>query len=357
MGGGFFLRCMGYPGLYGADGRPYKLKVRKHLALLVYLALEDHAQRRRDTLVELLWSGAAPECGRHSLSMALSVLRGVLGAGAIRATSAHVRLARGAGEARGAAVPRPLEVDGFLADFDIEDAPGFMHWRDRQQAHLLPMLQAGLLTLADQARRSGDMTRVMALADRLLTLDPLAEEGIRARMEAFAMQGDRVSALRTFEEWKAELHLQLGAAPSELLERMAARLRRGGVELPCGPAGPSVPTEQWADRPFVGRVAEYRALYDSWDSSLQLATQHVLLTGESGIGQSTPALRFATAAALDGAAVARVQCFELEQRIPFGMIGALVTGLLDRPGVIGTAPESLAEIARVVPRVRERFQM
>src|SRR2546426_6290553 len=42
------------------------------------------------------------------------------------------------------------------------------------------------------------------------------------------------------------------------------------------------------------------------------------------------ALRFATAAALDGAAVARVQCFELEQRIPFGMIGALVTGLLDR---------------------------
>src|ERR1041384_112641 len=84
MGGGFFLRCMGYPGLYGADGRPYKLKVRKHLALLVYLALEDHAQRRRDTLVELLWSGAAPECGRHSLSMALSVLRGVLGAGAGR---------------------------------------------------------------------------------------------------------------------------------------------------------------------------------------------------------------------------------------------------------------------------------
>jgi DNA-binding SARP family transcriptional activator/tetratricopeptide (TPR) repeat protein len=365
MGGGFFLRCMGYPGLYGADGRPYKLKVRKHLALLVYLALEDHAQRRRDTLVELLWSGAAPECGRHSLSMALSVLRGVLGAGAIRATSAHVRLERGAvtldleqverGEVLGDAVTPPLEVDGFLADFDIEDAPGFMHWRDRQQAHLLPMLQAGLLTLADQARRSGDMTRVMALADRLLTLDPLAEEGIRARMEAFAMQGDRVSALRTFEEWKAELHLQLGAAPSELLERMADRLRRRGVELTCGPAGPSVPTEQWADRPFVGRVAEYRALYDSWDSSLQLATQHVLLTGESGIGKSTLALRFATAAALDGAAVARVQCFELEQRIPFGMIGALVTGLLDRPGVIGTAPESLAEIARVVPRVRERF--
>jgi tetratricopeptide (TPR) repeat protein len=119
--------------------------------------------------------------------------------------------------------------------------------------------------------------------------------------------------------------------------------------------GPSVQTEQWADRPFIGRAAEYGALCDAWDSSLQLDTRHILLTGESGIGKSTLALRFGTAAALEGAAVARVQCFELEQRIPFGTIGALVTSLLDRPGVVATAPESLAEIARVVPRVRERF--
>jgi tetratricopeptide (TPR) repeat protein len=81
----------------------------------------------------------------------------------------------------------------------------------------------------------------------------------------------------------------------------------------------------------------------------------VLLTGETGIGKSTLAMRFAAAAALEGAAVARVQCFELEQRIPFGMIGALVTSLLDCPGVMGTAPESLAEVARIVPRVKERF--
>jgi tetratricopeptide (TPR) repeat protein len=80
-----------------------------------------------------------------------------------------------------------------------------------------------------------------------------------------------------------------------------------------------------------------------------------MIEGESGIGKSTLAQRFSTAIQLDGAACARVQCFELEQRIPFGMIGTLVTNLLDRPGVAGTEPAALAELGRLVPRVRERF--
>ena len=365
MAGTLFLKCMGLPGLSGLDGRPYRLKVRKHLALLIYFAVEQRLGHRRDALAELFWSGAPPECARHSLSTALTVLRGLLGPGAISSNATHARLEPGTvtldldllirGEILGDVVTPPLEVDGFLLDFDILDAPAFMHWRDRQQAVFLPMIRTGLLSLADHARRSGDMARVMALADRILTLDPLAEEGVRAKMEAFAMQGDRVSALRLFEEWKVELRLQLGAAPSDLLERLADRLRRRGFERPSTPVGPSVQTEQWTDRPFIGRAVEYRALSDAWDSSLQLDTRHILLTGESGIGKSTLALRFGTAAALEGAAVARVQCFELEQRIPFGTIGALVTSLLDRPGVVATAPESLAEIARVVPKVRERF--
>src|ERR1043166_5482619 len=170
MGGSFFLDCMGYPGLRGADGRPYKLKVRKHLALLVYLAMEEYGAQRRDALVELLWSGAPPECGRHSLSMALSVLRGILGAGAIRATSAHVRLEPGLvtldlqllerGEVLGDAVTPPLEGAAFPADLNSEAARVFMHGRARQQAPPPPMLRAGLLPLADQPRRSGDMVRV-----------------------------------------------------------------------------------------------------------------------------------------------------------------------------------------------------
>jgi len=360
-----YLKTMGYPELRTPDGRVVRLKVRKHLALLVYFAVDGRSYHRREKLVDLLWSGVPVANGRHSLSMALTVLRSVLGPEAIRSSTLQVKVLPGAvttdldrlhsGNVGAGVGTPPLDVAGFLQEFEIADAPAFQDWRDRQQAQLLPSIQGGLLGMIDQARRSGDLSAVMRLAERLLSLDPLAEEGIRAKMEAFALQGDRLAALRVFGEWKEQLRSELGAMPSELLEGIAARLRRRGVERPQDPVKPPVQTEHWADRCFVGRSEEYQVLFGAWESTTQLNTRHVLITGDTGVGKSTLALRFASAAALEGAAVARVQCFELEQRIAFGMIGAMVTNLLDRPGAVATDPTSLAEIARVVPRVRERF--
>jgi len=65
--------------------------------------------------------------------------------------------------------------------------------------------------------------------------------------------------------------------------------------------------------------------------------------------------RLTTAAGLEGSVVSRVQCYDLEQEIPYATVGGLIRGLLDRPGVLGTPPESLAELARTVPEVRRRF--
>ncbi|HEU5217838.1 MAG TPA: AAA family ATPase, partial [Gemmatimonadales bacterium] len=365
MGGRFFLKTLGPPELIGADGRPLRFKVRKHLALLIYLAVDHRTMHTREALVELLWGGVDLSRGRHSLSVALSVLRSVLGAEGLKATNSQVRLARAAialdldllerGAILGGDGAPDLEVDRFLPDWEIGDAPGFQHWRDRKSTEYLPVLQAAFLTLADQARRSGDVRRMLSCAARLLALDPLSEEGIRTRMQGLAMQGDRISALRSYEEWREELEHQLGAAPSESLAGLAARLRRPTMapafERECFTPRP----DPWADRRFVGRAAEYRELVNAWESTLQFDTRHILLTGESGIGKSTLAMRFGSSVALEGAAVARIQCFELEQRIPFGMIGALIATLLESPGAVATAPESLAEIGRVVPRVAERF--
>ncbi|HYN21451.1 MAG TPA: AAA family ATPase, partial [Thermoanaerobaculia bacterium] len=365
MGESWYLKLMGFPELRRPDGRTVKLKVRKHLALLIYLVLDARERYPRDELADLLWPEVPDGNGRHSLSMAFSVLRGLFGADCIQGNHVEVKFKTPGlaldleqlerGDVLGNATTPALDVEGFLRGFEIEDAPAFQHWCDRRNAQLLPLLQAAVLALTDQARRSGDMQRMMALADRLLALDPLSEEGIRARMEAFAMQGDRVSALREFETWKRQLADELGAVPSEILEMMAVRLRRRGFESVPSSAGSRVTGEQWTERRFVGRAAEFQVLFEAWESTTQLNTRHVLLSGETGIGKSTLAMRFAASAALEGAAVARVQCFELEQRIPFGMIDALVTSLLDRPAVAGTAPESLAEVARIVPKLRERF--
>ncbi|HET9275496.1 MAG TPA: AAA family ATPase, partial [Gemmatimonadales bacterium] len=363
MPGPYFLKCMGYPELVGPDGRPVRIRVRKHLALLIYLAVEGRSRVARDVLVELLWGAAPAADGRHSLSTGLSLLRAVLGRDVIEGTATSVRFDRAAvgldldrltSPAEGDRTVPELEEDSFLADFSIPDAPPFAHWRDGQQARLFPLIRASLIGRLDLARRSGDVAALAILGERLSRLDPLAEEGTRARMEALAMSGDRMSALRLYEEWKAELESELRARPSESLESIAQRLRRSGTGTPAT-AAIAVRGESWSHRPFVGRSAEFRQVFEAWESTLQLRSQHVVIEGETGLGKSTLAQRFADAAGLQGAACARVQCFELEQRIPFGMMGSLVSTLLDRPGAVGTDPAALAEIGRLVSKVRTRF--
>lgn len=365
MEAGHRLRCLGYPALFAPNGNPIRIRTKKHLALLAYLAVEPRGPHRRDRLAELLWPRASTAEARHSLATALSVLRARLGRQALDGGREHVRLAPSAlvldldrlaaGDIVGNEVVPPLEVAAFLDGFDIPDAPEFMLWKDRQQARLLPAIKTGLIRLMDLCRRTGDSRQIALLADRMLALDELSEEAIRAKMEACAFVDDRLSALRVFEEWKVKLAEELGAAPSALVEGIAVRLRQRGWERTTASDIPTVRTDQWRGRPFVGRASEYRVLYEAWEQTARAAPVHSLVLGDSGIGKTTLVGRFTTAAGLEGAAISRVQCYEIEREIPYATVGSLIHGLLGQPGVSATAPEALAEIGRTVPEVRQRF--
>lgn len=365
MSESFYLKCMGVPELFGPDGRVVRMKGQKHLALLVYLAVERRSQYRRDELADLLWSEHAMPEARHSLATAISAIRRVFGPSVItgnrdllRFEHRRVVLDVERLESRDVLATDTLpavEIGGFLADSDLRAPPAYLHWRDRQQSRWQPYIKGGLLKLIDHSRRTGASLQIGRLADQLIALDSLAEDGPRAKMEALAFAGDRIAALRVFEEWRERLKAELGAVPSPLVEEMARRLRRRGVERPVADPAPSVQVDPWRDRPFVGRALEYRVMYEAWESVKEGSPRHALVEGESGIGKSTLVERFAVAASLEGAIVARAQCYELERAIPFAAIAALTTSLLDKPGVASTSPASLAEVARVVPKVRERF--
>jgi DNA-binding SARP family transcriptional activator/tetratricopeptide (TPR) repeat protein len=359
-----YLRCLGQPALFTANGEPIRFRTRKHLALLVYIALEERAHRR-DRLAELLWPRGSSAEARHSLATALTVLRPRLGLDALETSRDQVRLVPGrlaldlerlrTGDVLGTEVTGPLQVAAFLDGFDINDSAEFTHWKDRQQARLLPVIKDALLVLIDRCRRTGDTRQIEQLADRMLALDDLSEEAIRAKMEARAFAGDRLTALEIFEAWKKKLAEELQAAPSDLVEGMAIRLRRRGWERTILTNIPNVPTDQWRGRPFIGRTAEYRVLYELWEGVQRGVPAHALILGDSGVGKTTLVQRLTTAAGLEGAAISRVQCYDVEREIPYSTITGLILGLLDRPGISGTSPEGLAELSRMVPRVRQRF--
>jgi predicted ATPase len=248
-----------------------------------------------------------------------------------------------------------LHVAGFLEGFEIPDSAEFSLWKDRQSASFLPAIRAALVKLIDRCRRTADSRQIEQLADTMLALDELSEEAVRAKMEARAFSGDRLTALRIFEDWKVKLSDAVGAQPSELVEGMAVRLRKRGWERTTLAEIPTVQTEQWRGRTFVGRAAEYRLLYEAWEGTRQGNASHVLVLGDSGIGKTTLVDRLTTAAGLEGAVFSRAQCYDLEQEIPYATLGTLIHGLLDRPGVSGTPPEALAEMARTVTEVRRKF--
>ena len=361
----YFLRCLGTPELQGPNGEPIRFRTRKHLGLLVYLAVEPRGIQRRERVADLLWPNASAAEGRHSVATAISMIRNRMGPEAIEADRDRIRLAHPAleldlhrllaGDVLGSDLTPPLEVAGFLEGLEILDAPEFLLWRDREHARLLPAIREALLKLMDQCRRTGAFRQIEVLADRMLGFDELSEEAMRAKMEARAFDGDRLTALKLFEAWKGRLAVELGAAPSALLEGMAIRLRRRGLERNTTTDIPTVPTDQWKGYPFVGRTSEYRIIYERWEATAAGTGRHALVLGDSGIGKSTLAERLATAVGLEGAASARVQCYEVEREIPYNAIAGLVRGLLERPGASGTPPEWLAELALTIPDIRQRF--
>ncbi|HTG84511.1 MAG TPA: AAA family ATPase, partial [Gemmatimonadales bacterium] len=361
----YYLKCLGNPELRSPSGDPVKFRTRKPLALLLYLAVEPRHPHRRDRLADLLWPKGSALEGRHSVATALSVLRGKLGAQALETTRDLVRFTFGQleldldrlsrGDVLGDEFTPALDVGGFLEDFDVADAPEFQMWRDQQCARLLPSLREAFIRLMDRCRRTGDFRRIEVLADRLQTLDDLSEDAIRAKMEARALDGDRLGALRLFEQWRLRLSDELGAQPSALIDGMAIRLRRRGWEQTRAVPLPPVFTDRWKGRRFVGRSVQYRALYEVWERTMRSQARHALVLGDSGIGKSTLVERLVTAAGIEGAASTRVQCYELERDIPYTAIGGLVRGLLDRPEIAGTPPEWLAELAALVPDLKARF--
>ncbi|MBK6780276.1 MAG: AAA family ATPase [Gemmatimonadetes bacterium] len=362
----FFFRCLGSPELRGPGGEAVRFRVRKHLALLSFLAAEPREPHRRDRLVDLLWPDARPAEGRHSLATALSVLRARFGPRTFETTRDTIRLLApdlevdldrlARGDVLGDDQRPPLEVAGFLEGFEITRAPEFMFWRDGMRARWLPPIRDALVVLLDRCRRTGDFAAIEPHADRLLALDPLAEDAVRAKMEARAFAGDRVSALRIFRTWRDQLAEELDAAPSPLVEGMALRLRQRGY-TPAGSVQlPPVATEQWRDHAFVGRTHQYRVLYERWESTRDGAGRHGLVLGDSGLGKTTLLERLTMATGLEGAVSARVQCYEMEQQIPYAAVGGLVRVLLERPGAGGTSPEWLAELARMIPTVALRYR-
>ena len=240
-------------------GREIVISARKGRALLAILAVSPSGSVSREKLVALLWSDRGEDQARSSLRQTLTVLRkelGAIGANLLIADDQRVELARDTMEIDAASIislakendapalrrAANLYQGEFLADGEVND-PMFEEWlageRSRFRDLMISIIDR-LLTLEPAVER-------VALAKRLLALDPLRETSHLFLMSAYADSGERSMALQHYSVCRDLLKSELNVQPGKEIEELRQRLTAGGPAVSMPSQSVSSPPSQNRD--------------------------------------------------------------------------------------------------------------
>jgi DNA-binding SARP family transcriptional activator/predicted ATPase len=334
------LHLLGAPGA-SVDGRPAPLRRRASLVLLAYLALTGR-RYPRPVLAGLLAGEASAAQAQKRLTNALADLRAGVG-DHLQVTRQWVAFDRARPhwldvaefEARvadcadpraapaAAAAALGLYQGEFLAGAGAGDAPELDEWltlqRERLRLALAQALQAALQAALEGCLRGGPGAPApaagIALARRLLELEPWSEEGHRALMALLARSGQRGAALRQYEVCRRALAEEVGAAPAPETAALAARLRAGPVAVAHNLPAPAAP--------LVGREGELALVAGRLaDPACRLVT----LAGLGGSGKTALALEAARRLAAPAAGPGEPPFPDGVFAVPLGAAGPAAAG-------------------------------
>jgi DNA-binding SARP family transcriptional activator/tetratricopeptide (TPR) repeat protein len=351
----FRLLTLGAPLLLTAAGEVVPCRTRKHLALLIRLALEPGRKLGREYLVDLLWGDVPLARGRHSLSQATTVLRAMLGASSILTERSALGLAHGVVDVDVLGLePNGDDIRGrFLEGLDLQGARGFAEWRDGRELRVRLWIRDYLVRQMEVGRRVGDYAMVERYALILDRLDSHSEDAARGLMEARAWVGDRSGALRVYCRIAKHLAEEVGSKPGAQLNRIAELLREGREAAPRPKRDGVPPREErrYEAETIIGRQQEFTILHDAWAEIRHRGARVIVVRGDAGIGKTTLANAFASSCQLEGGVIARAQAYDAERELPYAVLAELMRQLTLQRLIGGAEPEALAELSRLVPEI------
>jgi len=258
------IRCLGPPSVR-VDGHdaPPDVVWRKHLALLVYLALSPDTTRARAHLVGLLWAESPDDKARRSLNEAVRRLRTALGEERLLNRGDGLQLSTAALEldvrefealcADGQLRALELVRGDFLEGFHVDDAPEFDAWMETERSRLREAARRLVVARAEEQLAVNRYVEARALARRALALDPYSDVALSLAMRSAALEGDPASGVALYHEFAERLERDLGGRPTPQLNALATRIRENKWQRPRGPHPDHEP-------PLIGLLEEDPAL-------------------------------------------------------------------------------------------------
>ncbi len=264
---------------------------RKAEALFAYLASCPGKLHSRESLADLLWSDGVDGHARNNLRQTIHALRKALKAAerspiiterdrialdrdALEVDAVRFEALLGAGSVEALEAACALYEGEFLEDLSIE-APVFEDWLAMERRRFQDLAVHALGDLLAHKIDGDQPDQAIALAQRLLALDPLLESAHRALMRLYAQTGQRHGALEQYQSCRQILEDELGIEPERETEALHEAIRAGqlasdpaeDVMLPIGEASargiepseddptPSPARKVWRWSAVIGSVA------------------------------------------------------------------------------------------------------
>jgi DNA-binding SARP family transcriptional activator len=326
----------------------------KSLALLAFLAVEP-GPHSREKLTALLWGESPDDKAGASFRQALSSLRTAAG-DQLRIDRNTVELDPGVPTdvqafLQAASVDpvaaAATDIPGFLSGLSIRGAPEFDEWRDATRAGLMAKYRRAVAEAARQAAARQDWQTAASLAERWTAADDHSEEAVLLLMEARHLSHDPGGALAAFADFQTRIGP--GASPGQALRSLARRIESGGSHDRRPEAGPELQVA------LIGREREWSGLAAAWQATLDGHRSVAVVEGPPGVGKTRLLDDFTRWVTSHGGRILRGRGFPDAGPVQYGPMVEVLRAALRVPGVAGTDPACLAEVARILPEVRKQF--
>lgn len=330
----------------------------KPVALLAYLALAPGCQASKDHVAELFWPGVPLSDARHSLRQANYRIRQATGdTELIRGENSHLEIdgrvhldslqAEAALEANDLRRAHQLLREGdFLADISLDGCRELERWVEAQRIRFRDCRARVTRRLAEWHLERGEWDMALLFAEELLTVRPFDDWAMELVMRAIAGRGKHATALARFHAFEEILAAELEAEPEE---RLAAYARELDVHLTAKPERSAT------ELPLVGRASAWSALETGWDGTRRGRGAIVLVEGAAGFGKSRLLRELHRWTTNGDALILDAKCYEIESGVPYSTVAEAFSTVVAEPEMAAVDPVCRAELARVLPTLRERF--